>query len=273
MLAMFLCTLAIACALAPLNIAFAADDSISGSSGQAASSQSAGDSQSPDPFQDAATVELEDGKYLIEVSIEGGSGRASVRSPAELEVRGGKGAVTLIWTSKSYDYMLVGDKKYTPVNDKGYSTFVVPVLAYDESFPVVGDTTAMSEAHEVDYTLTVRLDTAQAQAAEEASESASASSEAASSASEAFLSSGSSSASASGANASASGSSAQASSAGSSPSSSSVDAQAQSQAQSNDQGQSSGIPWPWIVFIVCAVLSAVAIGFTIGVLRGYRNGK
>ncbi len=37
------------------------------------------------------------------------------------------------------------------------------------------------------------------------------------------------------------------------------------------QEHHSGLSWPWIVFIVCAVLSAAVIGVCIGILKGYRN--
>ncbi len=81
-------------------------------------------------------------------------------SPAEFEVFNGRGVVKLVWSSQYYDYMIVNGKKYFPVNKEGEnSTFVVPVIAYDEPVPVIGDTTAMSEAHEVEYTLTVKRDT------------------------------------------------------------------------------------------------------------------
>ena len=106
-----------------------------------------------DPTADAVSVDLEDGAYRVEVSLEGGSGRASVTSPAQLEVREGKAVALIEWSSPNYDYMLVADKCYLPVNDEGNSVFEIPVLAFDEPFDVVGDTTAMSVPHEVSYTL------------------------------------------------------------------------------------------------------------------------
>ena len=97
---------------------------------------------------------LADGDYLVNVSLEGGSGRASVTSPARVSVRDGKATARLEWSSPNYDYMIVQDTTYAPVNDEGNSVFEIPVLAFDEPLAVVGDTTAMSQPHEIDYTLT-----------------------------------------------------------------------------------------------------------------------
>ena len=118
-----------------------------------------------DPFEDAAAVDLADGSYTVDVTLEGGSGRASVSSPAQLTVLGGKAALEVVWSSPSYDYMLVAGKTYLPTNTDGNSTFEIPVLALGGPFDVVGDTTAMSEPHEIDYQLT--LDAASIQAVEE----------------------------------------------------------------------------------------------------------
>ena len=61
---------------------------------------------------------------------------------------------TIVWSSPNYDYMLVDGEKYLPVNTDGNSTFEIPVAALDTPLAVVGDTTAMSTPHEIDYTLT-----------------------------------------------------------------------------------------------------------------------
>ena len=97
---------------------------------------------------------LADGDYLVNVSLEGGSGRASVTSPAQVSVHDGKATARIEWSSPNYDYMLVEGTTYAPVNDEGNSVFEIPVLAFDEPFAVVGDTTAMSQPHEIEYTLT-----------------------------------------------------------------------------------------------------------------------
>lgn len=107
-----------------------------------------------DAFEDATEVSLDDGTYQVDVSMEGGSGRASIMTPTQLVVEDGRAVATIEWSSPNYDYMLVGDKRYLPINEEGNSTFEIPVLVLDEPFVVIGDTTAMSVPHEVDYQLT-----------------------------------------------------------------------------------------------------------------------
>lgn len=107
-----------------------------------------------DAFEDAAQVSLDDGSYQVDVSMEGGSGRASITTPTQLVVEDGRAVATIEWSSPNYDYMLVADKRYLPINEEGNSTFEIPVLVLDEPFDVIGDTTAMSVPHEVDYQLT-----------------------------------------------------------------------------------------------------------------------
>lgn len=101
----------------------------------------------------AESLELEDGIYTAEVTLAGGSGKASVESPANLTVKDGKVTAEIIWSSPNYDYMLVGEEKYLPVNTEGNSVFEIPVTAFDWRLPVKADTTAMSEPHEISYTL------------------------------------------------------------------------------------------------------------------------
>ena len=84
---------------------------------------------------------------------EGGSGKASVASPAALRVENGVAYATIIWSSSNYDYMKVDDTQYNPTNTEGNSTFEIPVLGFDYAMPVSADTTAMSTPHEIDYTL------------------------------------------------------------------------------------------------------------------------
>lgn len=107
-----------------------------------------------DAYEDAAEISLDDGAYLVNVVMEGGSGKASITTPARMVVEDGRAVATIEWSSPNYDYMLVADKRYLPVNEEGNSVFEIPVLALDEPFDVIGDTTAMSVPHEIDYQLT-----------------------------------------------------------------------------------------------------------------------
>ena len=102
---------------------------------------------------------VEDGSYTIELTMEGGSGRASIQSPAQLAIADGAATAILEWSSPNYDYMLVNSEKYLPVNTEGNSVFEVPVEALDVPLTMIGDTVAMSTPHEVEYTVTFHSET------------------------------------------------------------------------------------------------------------------
>lgn len=117
------------------------------------------DSLPADALTDAAQVTAEslglaDGCYTVEVSMEGGSGRVSVESPAKLVVKDQKAVAEVVWSSPNYDYMKVGGEKFLPVNQGGEtSVFEIPVTVFDRKMAVAADTTAMSTPHEIEYTL------------------------------------------------------------------------------------------------------------------------
>ena len=107
----------------------------------------------------AADAEIPaDGSYTCEVTLEGGSGRATVESPAALTVADGKMTAAIVWSSPNYDYMIVDGEKYLPTNTEGNSTFEIPVAALDTALTVTADTVAMSTPHEIEYTLTFAAD-------------------------------------------------------------------------------------------------------------------
>ena len=113
-----------------------------------------------DAVEKAAEAETPaDGTYTCDVTLEGGSGRAAVESPAALTVADGKMTATIVWSSPNYDYMLVNGEKYLPVNTEGNSVFEVPVEALDAPLTMIGDTVAMSTPHEVEYTVTFHSET------------------------------------------------------------------------------------------------------------------
>ena len=96
---------------------------------------------------------LADGQYQVKVTMAGGSGRASIASPAKLHIENEKAFATITWSSPNYDYMKVDGVKYEPVSKSGNSAFEIPVTAFDCEISVVADTVAMSEPHEINYTL------------------------------------------------------------------------------------------------------------------------
>lgn len=96
---------------------------------------------------------MKDGEYWIEVSMEGGTGRAKIASPARVTVSEGEMKVQLVWSSSNYDYMMVDGNKYLPINQEGNSVFEIPLTNGKSDLFVTANTTAMSTPHEIDYTL------------------------------------------------------------------------------------------------------------------------
>lgn len=106
----------------------------------------------------AEDLSLADGAYQVDVTLEGGSGRASVESPAQMAVENGKVTATIVWSSSNYDYMKVDGVRYDAVIENDRSVFTIPVTCFDWKMAVIADTIAMSQPHEIDYAL--RFDSA-----------------------------------------------------------------------------------------------------------------
>ncbi|MCD8221138.1 MAG: hypothetical protein LUD07_02890 [Clostridiales bacterium] len=101
----------------------------------------------------AASTELPaDGNYSVDVTLTGGTGRASVQSPAEISVKDGEITATIVWSSSSYDRMTVDGIDYYPTSIENGSVFTIPVRL-DEEIPVIAETLAMSQPHEIEYVL------------------------------------------------------------------------------------------------------------------------
>lgn len=98
-----------------------------------------------------------DGTYQVNVMLSGGSGRAKIASPTELTVKDGRATAKIVWSSDKYDYMEVEGIRFTPEIQNGHSVFMVPVTELDKPLAMVGDTTAMSTPHAIDYQLTFEL--------------------------------------------------------------------------------------------------------------------
>ena len=101
--------------------------------------------------------ELEDGEYMVNAELSGGTGKASIASPAELRADMGGAVLRVEWKSPNYDYMIVDGIRYEPVEVGEHSVFEIPVLAMGEEFAVIADTTAMSTPHEIEYTIKCTL--------------------------------------------------------------------------------------------------------------------
>lgn len=95
---------------------------------------------------------IEDGTYSVNVTLSGGSGKATVESPAIVLFSDGKATARIVWSSPFYEYMMVDGVKYDPVQTSGNAVFEIPVKL-DTDLPVSASTIAMSQPHLVDYTL------------------------------------------------------------------------------------------------------------------------
>lgn len=102
------------------------------------------------PAMAAAT--MEDGSYTIEVALSGGSGRATIQSPAKLEVQGDEKIATVVWSSSNYDRMTVDGVDYFPISLEGGATFRIPVVL-DADMDIMAETVAMSTPHDIAYVL------------------------------------------------------------------------------------------------------------------------
>lgn len=96
---------------------------------------------------------MTDGKYTIELTLSGGTGKAHIESPASLEIKDGVMTAELVWSSSNFDYMKIGDAEYYPVSGEKNSTFLVEVPVLDDEIPVLAETVAMSKPHLIEYTL------------------------------------------------------------------------------------------------------------------------
>ena len=94
-----------------------------------------------------------DGTYSIDVRLEGGTGRASIASPAKLIAKDGQLTLEVVWSSDSYDLMVVDGREYPAASTKGGSSFDIPVDSVDAVVAVQARTTRMSTPHLIDYTI------------------------------------------------------------------------------------------------------------------------
>lgn len=105
--------------------------------------------------EEKAIANKVDGTYSIGVTLEGGTGKATLINPAKAVIQNGEILVTITWSSSNYDYMLVDGIKYLNESEPGeQSSFTFPVEELPCEISVVADTVAMSKPHEIEYTIT-----------------------------------------------------------------------------------------------------------------------
>ncbi|MGN0298750.1 MAG: hypothetical protein ACI4C1_06165 [Lachnospiraceae bacterium] len=101
---------------------------------------------------------VKNGIYEIEVTLTGGTGRAYVESPMQVEIQDGVITAKVVWSSPNYDLMCVNENNYYPVNTEGNSTFEIPLANLTDAVSFEAETLAMSEAHMISYTLELNAD-------------------------------------------------------------------------------------------------------------------
>ncbi len=92
--------------------------------------------------------------YFVDITFEGGSGKAFIKSPVEITDENGNLTAKFVWSSKNYDYMIVNGVRYENENEGAESTFTVEIDNITEPLMVIGDTVAMSTPHEIEYLIT-----------------------------------------------------------------------------------------------------------------------
>lgn len=106
--------------------------------------------------QDEGTVHKlpESKEQTVGVMLEGGTGKVTLISPTAIKETDDGYLVTIEWSSKNYDYMIVDEVKYLPVEVNEHSIFEIPVESIETPLEVIADTVAMSTPHEIAYTIT-----------------------------------------------------------------------------------------------------------------------
>ncbi len=128
--------------------------SITSCASQGVTSANWGETKEGESTETVAGEEEKSKQRLVEITMEGGTGKAYIKSPVEVAENEGKLRAKLVWNSKNYDYMIVNGIRYENENTGGESTFTIEVPNLDEPLTVIGDTTAMSTPHEIEYVIT-----------------------------------------------------------------------------------------------------------------------
>ena len=101
---------------------------------------------------------LQDGTYVPETfTAQGGTGKVKITCP-EVTLTQGEAQAVIEFSSPHYEWVKVNGQQYDPENaqeqDRKNSVFRIPVVL-DEEMKISGLTTAMSEPHEIEYTICV----------------------------------------------------------------------------------------------------------------------
>lgn len=107
------------------------------------------------------STRLEDGTYKPDGFLwSGGTGKVGITC-SQIRISGGQAYATITFSSSHYQYVKANGSKYLPVSQGGSTTFEIPV-ELNKNNKIIGMTTAMSQAHEITYSIFVYLAGAQA---------------------------------------------------------------------------------------------------------------
>lgn len=102
-----------------------------------------------------AAGKVKDGTYSIAGTLQGGTHGVTMKSPTTLKVVNGAMTVEVVMSKKNYTVMKLGGVEYDNETPGSNSTFTIPVAALDTPIAVSATTVAMSQPHDIDYTITL----------------------------------------------------------------------------------------------------------------------
>lgn len=102
------------------------------------------------------STSLKDGVYTPDsFTISGGTGRVKI-SCSKVTITNGQAFATIVFGSSKYSYVKANGNVYYPSVSGGSSSFTIPV-ELNKNNKIIGMTTAMTQAHEIEYTIFVYL--------------------------------------------------------------------------------------------------------------------
>lgn len=102
------------------------------------------------------STKLADGVYSPDGFLwSGGTGKVGITC-SQIRISGGQAYATITFSSSHYQYVKANGSKYLPVSQGGSTTFEIPV-ELNKNNKIIGMTTAMSQAHEITYSIFVYL--------------------------------------------------------------------------------------------------------------------
>ena len=99
---------------------------------------------------------LKDGVYTPDsFTYSGGTGKVSISCP-KITITNGQAYATLVFSSAKYGYVKANGNTYYAAVSGGTSVFTIPI-ALNKNNRIIGMTNAMTNAHEIEYTIFVYL--------------------------------------------------------------------------------------------------------------------